>query len=854
MTKSASPADSPEPPAHLARMQSLRREIRRHNKLYHDLDKPEISDAAYDQLFAELRELERAHPEFITSDSPTQAPGGRPSQAFSPVDHGVPMLSLENVFNPSEFQQFDGRLARLLDQESDREYSAEPKIDGVALSLLYVQGDLVRAATRGNGRVGEDVTHTARTIRAIPARLSGTGVPGRIEVRGEVFMPLSGFKAYNGQAQRTGTKPLVNPRNAAAGALRQKDPKLAAQRPLAFFAYGVGSIERSSQPARHSKLLRELASWGFEVCPGAECVTGVEGCARYYEQIVARRGDLDYALDGVVYKLDRLDLRDRAGASSHAPRWAVARKFPAEEKRTTVLDIEIQVGRTGALTPVARLAPVFVGGATISNATLHNYGELLRKDVRVGDTVVVRRAGDVIPEIARSLPEFRDGDPRAPDLPEICPVCEAPVAPPGDEAVMRCSAGLTCAAQRSGAILHFASKNAMDIEGLGDELVDALMEKGLVEGIQDLFDLRHEQVAGLVFVTPLGESPAGRILKNIEMAKAPSLQSLLYSLGIAKLGQKAAAALALRFDSLKSFLEASTEELQETSGVSSRLAQGITEFLGQEQIREIIADLREISTDDQSTASAAPASGLEPAYAKQLRTTLKRLVSSEGMNIPKFGNKMVDLLVDNRLVCRVKDLFHLDKERVAALTIERSVGDKTAEKLLNEIRRKKNTSLARFLFALGIRDVGQVTAGALAGHFGSLDALRAADEDQLREVSDVGEIVARRLRGFFAREENLRVVDALRKRGVRWVENEAAPLPATGPLDGKTLVLSGSLDGLTRDEAGQRIRAAGGRVTGSVSKKTDYLVAGVNAGGKLDKARELGVEVLDQAQLLALIG
>lgn len=837
-----------------ARMQSLRRQISRHNRLYHELDKREISDAAFDQLFAELRELERAYPKLVTPDSPTQAPGGRPSRAFSPVEHGVPMLSLENVFDPSEFQQFDERLARRLDQEAEREYSAEPKIDGAALSLQYVQGKLVRAATRGNGQVGDDVTHTARTISAIPARLSGIGVPGRVEVRGEVFMPLSGFNAYNERARQEGEKRLVNPRNAAAGALRQKDPKLAAQRPLAFFAYGIGRVEHSLIPARHSELLRKLASWGFKVCPGAECVTGVEGCARYYDQIIARRGDLDYALDGVVYKLDRFDQRDRAGASSHAPRWAVARKFPAEEKRTTVVAIDCQVGRTGALTPVARLKTVFVGGAEVSNTTLHNYGELLRKDVRVGDTVVVRRAGDVIPEIARSLPEFRKGDPPVPSLPERCPECDAPVVPPGDEAVMRCSAGLTCPAQRSGAILHFASKNAMDIEGLGDELLDALMKKELVNGVEDLFDLTQQQVAELVFVTPVGESRAGRILKNIEVSKAPSLKDLLYSLGIEKLGQKAATALASRFGSLDSFLGASTEELQETSGVGSRLAQGISDFLKQEQNREIIADLREISTDNQSTAGEAPASGIEFAHAAQLRTTLKRLVSSETMNIPKFGDKMVDLLIDNGLVCRVMDLFHLKREQVAALTIERSVGDKIAEKLLNEIRQKKNTSLARFLFALGIRDVGQVTADTLAHHFGSLDALRDADEDQLREVSDVGEIVARRLREFFSREENLRVVDALSKHGVRWVENEVAPLSATRPLDGKTLVLTGTLDGITRDEAAQRIRAAGGRLTGSVSKKTDYLVAGVNPGSKLTKAQSLGVEVLDQAQLLALMG
>ena len=842
-----------EPSAHYDRAQWLRQEIRRHNRLYHEHDSQEILDAEYDRLFAELRELERAYPDLVTPDSPTQAPGGRPSRAFSPVKHDPPMLSLGNVFNVSELEQFDRKLAGLLDQEIVREYSAEPKIDGVALSLLYEQGKLVRAATRGNGRVGENVTHTARTIGTIPARLGGNGVPSRLEVRGEVFMPLSGFNAYNERAREEGGKQLVNPRNAAAGALRQKDPKLAAQRRLDFFAHGVGRIERNWSLARQSELLSDLASWGLKVCPGTECVIGVEGCARYYEQIVERRGDLDYALDGVVYKLDRFDLRDQAGASSHSPRWAVAQKFPAEEQLTTVLDIDYQVGRIGALTPVARLEPVFVGGATVRNATLHNYGELRRKDVRVGDTVVVRRAGDVIPEIVRSLHKRRMGDPPVPPLPERCPECNTRVAPPGDEAVVRCSAGLTCPAQRRGAIRHFASRNAMDIEGLGEELVDALVENGRVKGVQDLFDLSQNEVAELVFVGPIGETRAGRILKNIETAATPSLKSLLYSLGIEKLGEKTAAALASHFGGLDSLLEATTEDLRKALGVSSRLAQGITEFREQEQNREIIADLRKISIRDPSTVTEAPENGLERAYRDQLKTTLKRLVAKQGMNIMELGNKKVDLLVENSLVNRVNDLFHLDIERVAALTIERSVGSKTAKKLLDTIEQKKSTSLARFLFALGIRDVGQVTAGALASHFGSLNALRAADEDQLREVADVGEIVARRVLEFFACEENLDVIEALRGCGVNWDERESAPPLATGPLFGKTLVLTGSLDGLTRDDASRRVRAAGGRVTGSVSKNTDYVVKGVNPGRKLVKAQELGVEVLEQEKFLALI-
>ena len=658
----------------------LREQIQRHNRLYHEKDEQEIPDSEYDALYRELRELEEAHPELVTPDSPTQSVGSRPSEAFAPVKHGAPMLSLENIFNAREMEEFDRRLGGLLDEEAEREYSAEPKLDGVALSLLYEQGRLVRAATRGDGRVGEDVTHTARTIRSIPVQLSGPEVPRRLEVRGEVFMRLSAFEAYNRKAAAQGGKTLVNPRNAAAGALRQKDPELAAERSLDFFAHGVGRIDEVPAASRQSELFHAMESWGLKACPETESVIGAGGCAGYYEQIAGRRAGFDYALDGVVYKLERFDFRDQAGASSHAPRWAVARKFPAEEKRTTVRAIEYQVGRTGALTPVARLEPVFVGGATVSNATLHNYGELLRKDVRAGDTVVVRRAGDVIPEVVRSLPDHREGNPPIPSLPERCPECQSVVAHPEGEAVARCTGGLICPAQRRQALMHFASRAAMDIEGLGGVLIGQLVEKSLAQ------------------------SPPG-----------------LYAL------------------------------------------------------------------------------------------------TAEQLN---------------------------DLERMA---------EKSSTNLLAAIERSKSTTLERFLFALGIRDVGQVTAQALARHFGSLDALRAAGEEQLCEVPDVGEIVARRLREFFEREDNLHVIKALQEQGVTWPESEAAPAPSAGPLRGKTLVLTGALESSTRDGARERIRAAGGRVTGTVSKKTSYLVAGANPGSSLAKAQTLGVEVLNEAQLLTLL-
>ncbi len=674
-TRTRPPAASRE-----KRAKWLRGEILRHNRLYHELDAPEIPDSKYDALYRELRELEQAHPELVTPESPTQSVGSHPSEAFAPVEHGSPMLSLENVFTAEEMNEFDRRLAGHLDEEGEREYCAEPKLDGVALSLLYESGRLVRAATRGDGRVGEDVTHTARTIRSIPDRLTGADVPPRLEVRGEVFMPLSDFAAYNQRAGQEDEKTLVNPRNAAAGALRQKDPEEAARRRLDFFAHGVARVTDVPAVSGQSELLRSMESWGLKVCPETRSVTGASGCQAYYQGIAARRDDFDYALDGVVYKLERFDLRDQAGAASHAPRWAVAQKFPAEEKLTTVRAIEYQVGRTGAVTPVARLEPVFVGGATVSNATLHNYGELLRKDVREGDTVIVRRAGDVIPQVVRSLPERREGDPPVPALPENCPECGSKVVRPEDEAVARCTGGLICSAQRRQALMHFASRGAMDIEGLGEVLVSQLVEQGLTQNPADIYALTLEQLNEL--------------------------------------------------------------------------------------------------------------------------------------------------------------------ERLA---------DKSSTNLLASIERSKSTTFARFLFALGIREVGQVTAAALARYFGSLEALREADEDELQEAPDVGEIVARRVQEFFQRQENLRIVEALVEHGVRWPTEETVSAPSTGPLRGKTLVLTGMLEGMTRDEARERIVQAGGRVTASVSKKTDYLVAGANAGSKRVKAEDLGVAILNQEQLLGLL-
>ena len=861
--------ENPSPASKAERAKWLREEIHRHNRLYHEQDNPEIPDSEYDALYRELRRLEHAHPELVTPDSPTQSVGAGPSRAFDPVEHGAPMLSLENVFDAGEMEEFDRRLAGLLDDEGERRYSAEPKLDGVALSLLYERGILVRAATRGDGRTGEDVTHTALTIRSLPVRLSGRNVPERVEVRGEVFMPLRAFEAYNRQAEDEGGKALVNPRNAAAGALRQKDPALAAQRSLDFFAHGVGRVDEVPAASTQTELLRMMESWGMRVCPQAESVTGSAGCLAYYERLAESRESFDYALDGVVYKLQRFDLREQAGASSHAPRWAVAQKFPAEEKLTRVRAIEYQVGRTGAITPVARLKPVFVGGATVSNATLHNHGELLRKDVREGDTVVVRRAGDVIPEVVRSLPERREGDPPVPALPERCPECRSEVILPEDEAVARCSGGLICPAQRKAAILHFLSRDALDIEGLGEEWVDVLVEDGLVRRVPDLFRMREEQLAALEIEKPVGVQFAEKLAEAIEHAKATSLTGFLCALGIPNVGRKRASLLAQKCKNLYVLMRMSANEFAQIAGVSRNAAEAITSFFGQARVRRIIWDLLDagvqgagiqheslaVMRESDQGHRKRQAEIRESACLENLKSTLDRLASGAALDIKGLGDEWINRLVDEELIHDIRDLFqlHEKKDRVARLLVKRSFGAKRARDVMNAIEQKKRTTFARFLYALGIRDVGRVTAENLAQHFGTLDALQAADEERLREVSDVGEIVAGRLRRFFDRKENVETIEALLNSGVSWSEAKAVLDASTGPLKGKTLVLTGQLETMTREKARSLIQEAGGRVVGNVSKKTDYLVMGANPGSKLVTARNLGVEVLEEEGLLEML-
>ena len=643
------------------------------------LDDPEVPDAEYDRLLGELRRLEGEHPELVTVDSPTQRVGAQPVKEFGEVVHRVPMLSLDNAFADEDVVAFDRRVRERLGREDDVVYACEPKFDGLAISVTYQDGLLVRGATRGDGVRGEDVTQNLRTLKSVPLRLLGKAVPGLLEARGEVYMPIAGFDKMNRDAQARGEKVFVNPRNAAAGSLRQLDPRITATRPLEAYFYQIGVLEGAAAPATHTQSLAMLRDLGLRTCPESARVTGVAGLLGYYRDLGARRDALPYQIDGVVYKVDDLKLQEQLGFVSRAPRFAIAHKFPAEEEMTQVNGIEWQVGRTGALTPVARLEPVFVGGVTVSNATLHNIDELSRKDVRVGDTVIIRRAGDVIPEVVRVIPERRPRHTVAVGLPRKCPVCHSAVIREEGEAVARCSGGLHCPAQRKESLRHFASRRAMDIEGLGP--------------------------------------------------------------------------------------------------------------------------------------------------------------------------KVIDQLVDAGLVTNAADLYRLD---VAALVKLERMGEKSAQNLFDALQKSKDTTLPRFLNALGIPDVGEATALALATHFRGLEALKDASVDDILKVPDVGPIIAQSIHAFFADKDNRSIVDDLCSLGVRF-EPIAAPADE-GAAVGKTFVITGTLDGMSREEAADMIRASGGKVAGSVSKKTSYLVVGADAGSKLAQAEKLGVPTLSLDDLRTLLG
>jgi DNA ligase (NAD+) len=660
-----------------ARICRLREDIDYHNYRYHVLDAPAIPDAEFDRLMRELEDLEARHPELVSPDSPTQRVGAAPLPEFGAVVHGVPMLSLGNAFSSAEIEAFDRRVRAGLGLPLV-EYTGEPKLDGVAVSLLYRDGRLARASTRGDGTRGEEVTQNVRAIPSVPLCLRGQGYPRVLEVRAEVYLPKAAFEALNAEQSRKGAKTFANPRNAAAGSLRQLDARITAGRPLRVFCYGTGQV-KGELPARHSAVLEALSEWGLRVSPEYRVLKGVADCLRYYEEMSRRRPMLPYELDGVVYKVNDLAAQRRLGMLARAPRWAIAHKFAAEAKETRVLAIEVRIGRTGALTPVARLEPVLVGGVMVQNATLHNQDEVDRKDVRVGDVVVVRRAGEVIPEVVRIIPERRPAGTEPFRIPERCPACGSAVVRAAGEAAARCSGALVCPAQRVQAILHFASRRALDIDGLGDKLVEQLVERG--------------------------------------------------------------------------------------------------------EIRD------------------------------------------------------------------VADLYGLSEERLAALD---RMGSKSARNLVAAIERSKTTTLARFLYALGISDVGEATARRLAQHFGSLEAIQAADAETLMDVPDIGPVIAERVATFFQDPRNVEVVLRLRAAGVHW--EETAPVRAGGlPLMGKGFVLTGTLASMSREEAKARLLALGAKVSGSVSGKTDYVVVGVDPGSKAARARELNVPVLDEDAFLRML-
>ncbi len=662
------------------RLTQLKQEISAHRDRYYLLDDPILSDTEFDQLFAELLRLENQYPQLVTADSPSQRVGATPLSQFQLLTHVSPMLSLDNAFTKEEVLAFNRRIQERLKSQETIEYACEPKLDGVAVNLSYVQGTLQRAATRGDGQVGEDITLNIRTIQQIPLQLHGKNIPKYLEVRGEVYLPKKAFQRLNRRLSAAGEKPFVNPRNAAAGSLRQLDPKITAQRPLAFFAHSLGAIKEENLPPQHTLILQQFAKWGLPVCPQTQVAHTIEACLHYYQALAQERPNLPYEIDGVVYKVNSLAQQQRLGFISRAPRWAIAHKFPAEEATTRLLAIHFQVGRTGALTPVARLEPVFVGGVTVSNATLHNMDEVQRKDVRVGDTVIVRRAGDVIPELVRIIPEKRiPGSPPL-KLPKHCPVCGAHIVKPEGESVARCTDGLRCPAQLKEAVKHFCSRKAMNIQGLGDKLVEQFVEQAHIRDVADLYTLQ------------------------------------------------------------------------------------------------------------------------------------------------------------------VKDLISLDR-----------FGEKSAQKIIAAIEASKKTTLARFLYALGIRDVGLTTAQQLATHFHDLAPLMAADEAYLQTLNEVGPIVARHIYQFFAQKNHQKMIYRLLDLGVHWTKPKKAAAQAPGPLRGQTFVLTGTLTALTRDTATALLEEQGATVTATLSKKTDYLVVGQNPGSKLVKAQKQGTPCLNEKQFLMLL-
>jgi len=745
------------PTAVRSRIKELRREIDHHDYHYYVLDAPRIPDAEYDRLLRELQDLEARFPELITPESPTQRVGGEPLAGFAEVEHLAPMLSLENAFDEAELRAFDRRVRERLGRERVR-YLAEPKLDGLAISLTFEEGFLSRAATRGDGWRGEDVTARVRTIRSVSLRLRGEGWPTLMEVRGEIFLTKTGFEAINAKARREGGKTFANPRNAAAGSLRQLDPKITAQRPLTMLCYGLGAVRDGTPVPSLSERLELLRRWGLRVSPELQVLDGIEACIDFYREIETRRNTLDYDIDGVVFKVDSLADQEALGFVARAPRWAIAYKFPAQEEITRIEAVEFNVGRTGAVTPIARLRPVSVGGATVSNATLHNMDKVRRKDIRAGDTVYIRRAGDVIPEVVRVLSERRPADTSPITLPATCPECGSLVVKPVGEAIARCTGGLYCPAQRKEAIWHFASRRAMDIEGLGEELIEQLVDTGLLTDPAGIYDLAKERER-LTALERMGEKSVDNLLEAIEKSKSTTLARFLFALGIREVGEAT--------------------------------AQALVDVFGWKQLRKI---------------------------------------------------RRVEDLVRQRGV--------------------KGIGPKTAQAIRDFFDRNPEPTctdgLADWLVAQKIPGVSAKVAVALADRFGNLGALGRAGVDDLENrqesrVPGVGVAVAERIVAFFAERRNRVVIRRLKRAGIPREVSTGSPIePGRLPLTGKTVVITGILS-RPRDRIKSALQARGAKVIGSISKQTDYLIAGADPGSKLSKAQALGVAVVDEEGLAGLL-
>ena len=869
------------------RAAELRAAVSRHDHLYHVRDAPEITDAEYDRLFAELTALESQYPDLAHPDSPTQRVGGAPRAGVEKADHSSAMLSLDNAFDDEALSGFDRRACELAGV-TELDYVGELKIDGVSMVARFTAGRLRLALTRGDGSQGEVITPNARTLRSLPLSigleaLGKTKTPPDFEVRGEVVMPRDAFERLNARQREEGRPTFANPRNAAAGSLRMLDPKITAARRLDFYPYLL--LKASGVPIfdSHWETLETLAALGFlepkKVDPVRERLRGLGELRRFRDRWMTERESLPYEIDGVVFKAEKISVQRRLGATARSPRWAVACKPAARQVETVVEDIDVQVGRTGAVTPRARLRPVLVGGVTVSRATLHNEDEIARLGLQIGDTVLIERSGDVIPKVVRVIGA---GEERRPfEMPRHCPVCGESVAREEGEVVARCN-NVGCRARRKESLLHFVSRRAMDVDGLGDWLVDELVDRGWVKDFADLYDLRAEQLEGLEKKSVLGETKARKLIEGIERSKGEVTPArVLYALGIAGIGPQAATRLESGGASLRMLvrsLEASREELAAVPEVGARGAEAIARHCSDPAKRALIDllvrygppfDPHDPPPPDRPPADRSPERGgeEEPALSEEvLKAFLERLTApvslGDGKMLPGsiegVGRLLAGRLVDLGLVRRPTDFYRLAREELAGVPIAVRLGSKSAAAIVESVERSRSAPLGRLVYGLGIRHVGERTAELLAEHFGSLDGIGGASPEALEEVEEVGPRIAASVRDFFASGRNRALLERLRGHGLRFeaeraAGRETAAAGEAAPLAGKVFVLTGTLAGMTREEAKAGIQALGGKVTGTVSGKTDYVVAGEHPGSKLRKAQRLDVSVLDEAELREML-